>query len=128
MIRRNKQRKLQLKHIAYQIFSRKIFKTLLDFKDDGLLGNCAVWSGRSLPTFQRCLLLPSSGRLFIAIFLMMEAVSISETSVNFCLIKQRNFPELGHLHTRRRENLKSHRHWILSAERQTHVSYFYFSL
>jgi hypothetical protein len=31
-------------------------------KDDCLLGCCAVQSGRSLPTLQRCLLPPSSGR------------------------------------------------------------------
>jgi hypothetical protein len=33
-----------------------------EYKDGCLLGCCAVWSGRSLPTFQRCLLPPSSGR------------------------------------------------------------------
>jgi hypothetical protein len=30
-------------------------------KDDSLLGYCAMQSRRSLPTFQKCLLLPSSG-------------------------------------------------------------------
>jgi hypothetical protein len=29
------------------------------YEDDCLLGCCSVWSGRSLPTFQRCLLPPS---------------------------------------------------------------------
>jgi hypothetical protein len=38
---------------------------------------------------------------------MMEAVSTSETSANFYEITWRNIPEDSHLHTRRRENLKS---------------------
>jgi hypothetical protein len=42
------------------------------------------------------------------IALMMEAASTSETSVNFYQTTQRNNPEDSHLHTRRRENLKSH--------------------
>jgi hypothetical protein len=33
----------------------------------------------------------------------MEAVSISETSVNFYQITRRNIPEDGHIHTRRWE-------------------------
>jgi hypothetical protein len=41
--------------------------------------------------------------------LMMEAVSTFQTSVNFNQITRRNNPEDGHLHTDRRENLKSHR-------------------
>jgi hypothetical protein len=40
---------------------------------------------------------------------MMKAVSTSETSVNFYQTARRNMPEDNHLHTRRRENLKSHR-------------------
>jgi hypothetical protein len=40
--------------------------------------------------------------------LMMEAASTSETSVNFYQTTRRNNPEDSHLHTRRRENLKSH--------------------
>jgi hypothetical protein len=36
----------------------------------------------------------------------MEAVSTSETSVNFYHSTRRNNPEDSHLHTRRRENLK----------------------
>jgi hypothetical protein len=76
--------------------------------DDGcLLDCCTVYSGRSLPTFQRCLLPPSSG----LIALMMEAASISETSVSFYKSPRRNNPEDSHLLTRRRENLKSHREW-----------------
>jgi hypothetical protein len=39
--------------------------------------------------------------------LMMEAASTSETSINFCQTR-RNIPEDSHLHTRHRENLKSH--------------------
>jgi hypothetical protein len=38
---------------------------------------------------------------------MMEAVRTSETSVNFYQSTRRNIPEEIHLHTRRRENLKS---------------------
>jgi hypothetical protein len=40
--------------------------------------------------------------------LMMEAVSISETSVHFYQTTRRNIPADSHLRTRRRENLKSH--------------------
>jgi hypothetical protein len=40
--------------------------------------------------------------------LKMEAASTSETSANLCQIKRRNNPEDRNLHTRRRENLKSH--------------------
>jgi hypothetical protein len=39
--------------------------------------------------------------------LMMEAASISETSVNFLQTTQRNNPEDSHLHTRRCDNMKS---------------------
>jgi hypothetical protein len=41
--------------------------------------------------------------------LMMKAVSTSETSVNLYQTTRRNNPENSHLHTRRRENLKSHK-------------------
>jgi hypothetical protein len=40
--------------------------------------------------------------------LMMEAVRTSETSVNFDVTTRRYIPENSKLHTRRRENLKSH--------------------
>jgi hypothetical protein len=40
--------------------------------------------------------------------LMMEAASTSETSVNFYQTTRRYNREDSHLHTRRRENLKSH--------------------
>jgi hypothetical protein len=39
--------------------------------------------------------------------LMMEAANTSETSVNFYQTIRRNIPQDSHLHTRRRENLKS---------------------
>jgi hypothetical protein len=39
---------------------------------------------------------------------MMEAANTSETPVNFYQTTRRNNPEDGHLHTRSRENLKSH--------------------
>jgi hypothetical protein len=39
---------------------------------------------------------------------MMEAASTSKTSVNFYQITRCNNPKDSHLHTRRRENLKSH--------------------
>jgi hypothetical protein len=42
-----------------------------------------------------------------AIALMTEAASTSETLVNFYQTTRRNNPEDSHLHTRRRENLKS---------------------
>jgi hypothetical protein len=39
---------------------------------------------------------------------MMEAVSSSETSVSVYQTTRRNIPAVSHLHSRRRENLKSH--------------------
>jgi hypothetical protein len=50
-------------------------------------------------------------RRFVA--MMMEAVSTSETSVNCYQTTRRNIPEDSHLHTRRRENLKSHLIFLL---------------
>jgi hypothetical protein len=47
-------------------------------------------------------------RRFGAIALMIETVYTSETSVKFYQTSRRNIPEDSHLHTRRRENLKSH--------------------
>jgi hypothetical protein len=64
----------------------------------------AVWTGISLPMFQRSLLLPSS----TTIALMMEAVQTSETSVNLYQSTRRYNPEDGHLHSHRPENLKSY--------------------
>jgi hypothetical protein len=43
------------------------------------------------------------------IALMMEAASTSETSVNFYQTTRHSNSEDSHLHTRRRENLKSHK-------------------
>jgi hypothetical protein len=45
----------------------------------------------------------------IIIALMMEVARASETSVNFYQSTKRNIPEDGYLHTRRRENLISHK-------------------
>jgi hypothetical protein len=42
------------------------------------------------------------------IALIMEAARTSETSVNFYQTTRRYNPENSHLHTRRRENLKSY--------------------
>jgi hypothetical protein len=44
----------------------------------------------------------------LLIALMMEAASTSETSVKFYQTARCNIPKDSHLHTRRRENLKSH--------------------
>jgi hypothetical protein len=49
-----------------------------------------------------------SASIIRIIALMMEAASISETLVNFYKTTRRNIPEDSQLHTRRRENLKSH--------------------
>jgi hypothetical protein len=47
---------------------------------------------------------------------IMEAASSSKTSVNFYhQTTLRNIPEDSHLHTRRRENLKSHLYNTLSS-------------
>jgi hypothetical protein len=43
-----------------------------------------------------------------AITLMITAAITFETSVKFCQSTRRNIPEDNHIHTRRRENLKSH--------------------
>jgi hypothetical protein len=46
---------------------------------------------------------------------MMKTVSTYETSISFYEITQRNILERLHLHTRRRENLKSHCRLLYSA-------------
>jgi hypothetical protein len=51
--------------------------------------------------------------IIIIIALMIEAASTSETLVNFYETTQRYNPEDSHLHTRRRENLKSYRNDIV---------------
>jgi hypothetical protein len=43
----------------------------------------------------------------IMVALMIAAANTSETSVNFYQTTRRNISEDSHLHTRRRENLKS---------------------
>jgi hypothetical protein len=67
-------------------------------EDGCFLGCCTMQSGRSSQTFKRCLLPPSLGRW----------LSTSETSVKFYQTTWCNNPEDSNLHTRRRENLKSH--------------------
>jgi hypothetical protein len=47
-------------------------------------------------------------RVSIIIALMMEAVRTSQTSVNIYLTTRQYIPEDSELHTRRREDLKSH--------------------
>jgi hypothetical protein len=44
----------------------------------------------------------------VEVDLMMEAVRTSEKSVNFNVTTRRYIPEYSKLHTRRRDNLKSH--------------------
>jgi hypothetical protein len=48
-----------------------------------------------------------------AMALMMEAVSTSETSVNFYQTTRRSIPKDSHLQTWRSENLKSHTSQII---------------
>jgi hypothetical protein len=52
----------------------------------------------------------------LTIALMMEAATTSETSVNFYQTTRRNNTEDCHLHTRRRENLKSRMETVCSSE------------
>jgi hypothetical protein len=85
--------------------SASLKKADFSSEDDCLLGCCAAWSGRSLPTFQRCLLPPSSG----LIALMMEVVSTSETLVDFYQTTRCNITETAIFITRLLKNLNSHR-------------------
>jgi hypothetical protein len=55
-----------------------------------------------------------SASIIRAIALMMEAANTSETSVNFYQTTRHNNPEESHLHTRCRENIKSHKDYLLS--------------
>jgi hypothetical protein len=55
-----------------------------------------------------------SGRLLMA--LMMEAANTSETLVNFYQTTRRYNPEDSHLHTHRRENLKSYLYLLSSSD------------
>jgi hypothetical protein len=54
---------------------------------------------------------------------MMEAASISETSVNFYQTTRRYNPEDSHFHNRRRENLKSYitEHGLTAITTLSHV-------
>jgi hypothetical protein len=52
----------------------------------------------------------------VLIALMMEEVSVSETSADLYKTTWRNIPEDGHLHIRRRENLKYRRHEVCLCE------------
>jgi hypothetical protein len=54
------------------------------------------------------------------IVLMIEAVRTSETSVNLNVTTRRYIPEGSNLHTRRRENLKSHTSYMLHKEDAIH--------
>jgi hypothetical protein len=58
----------------------------------------------SLILLQHCM----DTSIFGATALMMEAARTSETSVNLYQTTRRNITEESHVHTRRRENLKSH--------------------
>jgi hypothetical protein len=62
--------------------------------------------GRS---FRSAYCLDHQGPTVSIIALMMEAASTSETSINFYQTTWRNISEDSHLHTRRRENLKSYK-------------------
>jgi hypothetical protein len=62
----------------------------------------------------------------MAIALMMEGVRISETSVNFNVTTRHYIPEDSKVHTRRRENLKSHkvRFQVLTAVNMNMTAYY----
>jgi hypothetical protein len=76
-------------------------------EDDCFTGRCVVLSGRSVPTFQRCLL-PFTIRAMMTMALITEAIGTSETSVSFYETTCSNISEDKHLHVRRPKNLKSH--------------------
>jgi len=50
-----------------------------------------------------------------------EAVSTSETSVNFDVTTLRYIPEDSKLHTHRRENLKSRKLYLVHVQRELHT-------
>lgn len=72
-------------------------------EDDSLLGWSVIQSVRNRQMSQ--MLLPPSPE---NITLIMEGVSFSETSSNFCQATRCNIREVSRLHTRRRNNLKTH--------------------
>jgi hypothetical protein len=56
--------------------------------------------------------------------LMIEAISSSETSVNFYKTARGSIPGYGHLHTRRCENMKSREHGLLiSSKNYRHMAF-----
>jgi hypothetical protein len=71
----------------------------------------------SLATFLGSALLPSSGRVAL-IALMTEAVQTSETLVNSYQSTRRYNPEVGHLHSDRRENQKAYCENIIETQRR----------
>jgi hypothetical protein len=73
------------------------------YEAQNLLGCTAVFLIECRPTFQGYVLPPSS-----LIALMMEAARTSENSVDMQLKTRQYIPEDSELHSRRRENLKSH--------------------
>jgi hypothetical protein len=62
-----------------------------------------------------CILPPLSGHI---IALLMEAVITCETSVKFYKTARRDILEDRHLHSRRRENLKTHRNDFINLSRR----------
>jgi hypothetical protein len=59
---------------------------------------------------------------------MMEAASTSETSVNFYQTALRNNPENSNLHTRRRENLRSHILLFCRGYKVIYIHYYFFNI
>jgi hypothetical protein len=80
--------------------------------------------------FQRCEVCTVSIIRVIITTLMMEAVYISETSVNFNVTTQHDIPEDSKLHIRCHEDLKSHMNIRVSDDELyyyiSHKSSFYF--
>jgi hypothetical protein len=94
------------KTVIFVLAAVKTWSLTYRYYNDGCLLGCSpVYSGRSLPTFQRTLLPPSSGRYSTE---RTEATRTSETSVNFYQTTREYNPEDSHIRTNRRENLKSY--------------------
>jgi hypothetical protein len=79
----------------------------MDCGDGCFLGCSVMWTGISWPAFQKSVLPPSWERWW--------RQEDSETSVNSYQSTRHNNPENSHLHTYRRENLKSNMNCIWSA-------------
>jgi hypothetical protein len=95
------------------IFSLYSSVTFLQALSNNILKMAVFWdvASCSLVHFDRCFegaycLHHQGDEQLVA--LMMEAISISETSVNIYQKTQRSLPEYSHLHTCSRQNLKSH--------------------